>query len=112
MADQSDVENAILALAANAIYPNGAGSASVPGPECLIYRGWPTSAALDADLSAGRVNVTVFPSGEPGENTTRFLQLQATEQTSTTFTAVVDGDAVTIAGSAGRTSSSAYWPTM
>ena len=60
MADESDVETALVALSSAALYPNGANSPSVPGPDCRIYRGWPNSAALDADLTAGRINVTVF----------------------------------------------------
>ncbi len=41
MADQSDVETALVALASAALYPNGTEAASVPGVNCRIYRGWP-----------------------------------------------------------------------
>ena len=63
MADQSDVEIALVSVVSAALYPNGTDEASVPGPDCRIYRGWPNSAALDADLAAGKINVTVFPGG-------------------------------------------------
>ena len=61
MADQSDVEIALVNVVAAALYPDGTDKFSVPGPDCRIYRGWPNSAALDADLAAGKINVTVFP---------------------------------------------------
>ena len=43
-------------------------------PACRIYRGWPNPAALDADLAAGLVNVTVFPGSGTRRNTTRYLR--------------------------------------
>lgn len=66
MADLSDVENTLVTLIAQAIYPTGSanpsalivGSTHVP---CRISRGWPKSSNLDSDLAAGYVNVTVFP---------------------------------------------------
>lgn len=100
MADQSDVENALVALAANAIYPTGSGSPSIPGPDCRIYRGWPNSAALDTDLAAGNINITVFPRGEPGHNTTRYSACWLGSLTSPTLTTSVFGVSVTIAGTA------------
>src|SRR5690349_10674928 len=72
MADQSDVESVFASLISAALYPNGLDAPSVPGPPCRIYRGWPNSAALDADLAAGRINVTVFPLDQSIRNTTRF----------------------------------------
>jgi hypothetical protein len=101
MADQSDVENALVALVANALYPNGSGSSSLPGPDCRIYRGWPNSAALDTDLGNGVINVTVFPQGEPGRNTTRYSQQWQGSSTQSTLTASVSGTSVTIEGTVG-----------
>ena len=100
MADQSDVENALVELAANAIYPNGPGSSSLPGPECRMYRGWPNSAALNADLAAGVINITVFPKGEPGHNTTRYAPRWLSSPANPTLTASVSGVSVTIGGTA------------
>ena len=57
---------ALVNVVSAALYPNGTSEASVPGPDCRIYRGWPNSAALDADLAAGKINVTVFPGGGDG----------------------------------------------
>jgi hypothetical protein len=74
MADQSDVERALVAAVAGALYPDGAEAASVAGVVCRVYRGWPRAAALDADLAAGRVNVTVFPDGAEARDTTRWAE--------------------------------------
>jgi hypothetical protein len=74
MADQSDVENALVAAITGTLYPNGPTAASVIGGGSVtvrVYRGWPVSSALHADLDDGVVNVSVFPSGEP-RNTTRY----------------------------------------
>lgn len=100
MADQSDVENALVVLAAKALYPNGIAAPSVLGPDCLIYPGWPTSAALDSDLAAGRINVTVFPMPEPGRNTTRYRQRWMGPAVQVGLTTSVVGVTVTIGGTA------------
>lgn len=72
MADQSDVEAALVRAIGAVLYPAGAAAPSLVGVLCRVYRGWPNAAALDADLAAGVVNVTVFP--QPGHmtNTTRW----------------------------------------
>ena len=101
MADESDVETALVALSSAALYPNGTSSPSVPGPDCRIYRGWPNSAALDADLTAGRINVTVFPVPGHARTTTRYTQIRSGSPTQPTLTVSVSGTSVTFGGSAG-----------
>jgi hypothetical protein len=76
MADQSDVATALAAAIVARLYPNGATLASIiAGPAgpvmCRIYRGWPTSSALNDDLGAGIANISVFPDGQP-RDTTRY----------------------------------------
>jgi hypothetical protein len=100
MADESDVETALVSLSSAALYPNGTNSPSVPGPDCRIYRGWPNSAALDADLTAGRVNVTVFPVPGHVRTTTRYTQFRSGSPTQPTLTVSVSGTSVTLGGSA------------
>jgi hypothetical protein len=39
MADESDVEVALVNVISAALYPNGTSQASIPGPDCRIYRG-------------------------------------------------------------------------
>jgi len=59
MADQSDVENAMVALAAATLYPLGTANGSVTGAVFRLYRGWPANAALEADLANGIQHVSV-----------------------------------------------------
>lgn len=101
MADKSDVENALVAISSAALYPSGINSPSVPGPDCRIYRGWPSSAALDADLTAGRINVTVFPAHGHVRTTTRYTQIRSGSQGQPTLTMSVSGTSVILGGSAG-----------
>jgi hypothetical protein len=98
MADQSDVETELVTLVSAALYPNGTNESSVAGPLCRIYRGWPKSAALNADLAAGRINVTVFPSSTAGRNTTRYPIGAKTTPLQPTLTAAVARTVVTFAG--------------
>ena len=66
MADQSDVEAALVNIAAAALYPNGTDQASVTGGMIRLYRGWPANAALEADLADGiaHVSVVAVPNGQ------------------------------------------------
>ena len=101
MADESDVEVALTNLVSAALYPNGTSAASVPGPDCHIYRGWPNSAALDADLTAGKINVTVFAGASAGRTTTRYAeQWGEVSAPAPTLTVSVSGTSVTFGGSA------------
>ena len=100
MADQSDVEDALVEAVSIALYPNGTSQTSVPGPDCRIYRGWPNSAALDADLRAAKINVTVFPGGGASRTTTRYAEHWMGAAAHPNLTAKVNGSSVTFGGSA------------
>lgn len=98
MADQSDVENTLVALVAGALYPNGSDAPPATGILSRIYRGWPEAAALDADLAAGRVNVSVFPESG-GRNTTRYLdEWLVPSRAAPTLIGSVTANAVTFSG--------------
>jgi len=77
MADQSDVENALTAIVANALYPAGTESPSVTGNTCRVYRGFPAAPALASDLAAGVSHVTVLASGAI-KNVTRYPRVWQT----------------------------------
>jgi hypothetical protein len=77
MADQSDVENALTAIVANALYPAGTGAPSVTGHTCRVYRGSPTAPALAADLASGVSHVTVVAKGAI-KNVTRYPRVWQT----------------------------------
>ena len=72
MADESDVEVALVAAAAAAVYPNGAAAPPPGGTACRIIRGEPNPEALNVDLAAGVVNVTVSLMEKMSRNTTRY----------------------------------------
>lgn len=102
MADQSDVETALIAAAMEALYPQGLSGPSVCGAPVRLYRGWPESSALDADLAAGYVNITVFPEDTGEHNTTRYLPKWSNPAPITpTLTVSATADSVTFAGTAG-----------
>ncbi len=108
MADISDVENALVNIAAMALYPNGnpqpgqVRAPSVTTDSVRIFAGWPKSAQLDADLKAGIVNVSVFPPKGAEKNTTRFPKdWQESIAPVTTVTADVTGNMITIGGTLG-----------
>lgn len=92
MSDLSDVETAIVNLITGLVYPNGSGAPSAVLNDALapmpvrIYRGWPISANLDADLAAGTMNISVYSRNGTEKNTTRF---HPDFQTVTTETATV-----------------------
>jgi hypothetical protein len=100
MADQSDVENALVEVAFAALYPSGTTEPSVPGPICRVYRGWPNSTALNTDLVAGKINVTVFPGQGSGSNMTRYAKAWLGSPIQPVLTAVVAANSVTFGGSA------------
>lgn len=98
MADLNDVGAALVALAAQAIYPNGTGQASAAGVPVKVFQGWPDPQALDADLVAGTCQVSVFPTASE-RNSSRFPKDWQTLSTNTpTLTAVIAGQTVTIGG--------------
>jgi hypothetical protein len=72
MVDLADVEDKLAALVVSALYPLGVDSDSILGTACRVYRGWPSPAALNADLLSGTVNVTVAPDNDVGRTTTRY----------------------------------------
>ncbi len=104
MADQADVENALVSLVANAIYPNGAAAASaIMGPSgpvtCQVYRGMPNGPTLDTDLARGVMHATVFADATPVRNTTRFPRIwQEVVPVPATLSVSVAGTAASFAG--------------
>jgi hypothetical protein len=102
VADASDVEAALVALSSTALYPAGTASPSIVGSSCRIYRGWPNSAALDADLSSGTINVTVFPVPGHSRTTTRYTQIRSGSPVRPTLVAAVAGTAITLTGAASQ----------
>jgi len=101
MADQSDIEDALVAAVTAALYPQGTAAPSRPGPACRIHRGWPVPAALQDDLAAGHVTVSVSAIDGSLRATTRFPEAWTVAQPATpALTATLDGTEILFAGSA------------
>lgn len=101
MADQADVEQALVELVTGSLYPQGTAAPSAPGPLCRVYRGWPVAGALDADLAAAHVHVAVLPVDGSLRVTTRFLDDWVVgAPLAATLRADVDGDMVAFSGTA------------
>lgn len=98
MPDQADVEEALAAAIAVALYPQGTDGAPTAGVACRVYRGWPTAAALEADLRAGMAHVTVQPVAGTVRDTTRFAAEWQGAAPAPTLRASVDGETVEFAG--------------
>ena len=73
MADLSDVEQAMADTVTSIVYPAGSSQPSILGALCRVYRGWPNSGTLNADLSAGALNITIATDNDAGRTTTRYL---------------------------------------
>lgn len=101
MADQAEVEQALAEAIAGALYPEGAGAASAVGSVCRVYRGWPVSASLEADLVQGIVHATVQPVKGSVKDTTRFSSEWQGAAGPCPLVAEVDGERVRFSGQAG-----------
>ncbi len=101
MADLADVEQAIVSLIEQAVYPQGTGLPSVANTNCLIYRGWPISQNLDKDLAAGNINISVYPQ-DVEQKTTRYPQDYQTLTIPTpALKLTVLGNTITVGGTPG-----------
>jgi hypothetical protein len=98
MADLTDVSNALVALVAQTLYPNGTGQPSVAGIGIRIYPGWPNPQQLDSDLKAGIANVSIYPRPEE-RNTTRYSKdWKPLAVNAPTLTLTINGQQVTVGG--------------
>ncbi len=79
MADLSDVNATLAALAAAAVYPSGTAQPSVAGIAVTIAPGWPQPAQLDQIVGAGNGYVSIYPLPGMDANTTRFAQDEWTD---------------------------------
>jgi hypothetical protein len=99
MADQADVETALAAIIANALYPQGTAAACVLGFTCRIYRGLPNAPALDADLANGVMHVSVMAASTTVKNVTRYpRRWVAVAPVPATLTVTVSGETATFSG--------------
>lgn len=99
MADLNDAKSAIVNAIGAALYPNGSGNPSVTGTATKIYPGWPDEIALNADLAAGVVNISVDNLPGVYRDVTRYKrQWIVPTQVTPTITATVIGMTATLSG--------------
>lgn len=103
MADVIDVQNALVALIEQTIYPNGTSQPSAvvvnsASVACKVYPGWPMPAQLDADLLAGLANISVFTTTTE-RNTTRYPKVwEPFSKTAATLTLTISGQQIIVGG--------------
>lgn len=105
MAGESDVGAALVATVSAILYPNGVSGdppLTVLGCPARAYRGWPNGDALDADLRAQVLNVSVYPRDGTDKTTTRYRpRQQAGTLAATTYTLTAGvGPTITVGGAA------------
>ena len=107
MADESDIENAMVSLIGAALYPSGDPSIDgIASPVCgcvaRIYRGSPAADQIETDLASGAANISVFPEPNMTRNVTRYQPVwQQLGAVTPTLTATVAGLTVTLGGTPG-----------
>ena len=98
MADLTDVQSALVAEIAQALYPNGTAQSSAVSAACKVYPGWPVSASLDTDMAAGAVNISVFGTQMARAVTQMPAVWQTVGITATQLLATVAGLTITLSG--------------
>lgn len=98
MADLTDVANALVAVCAATIYPNGTAQAPAGGVQAKIYQGWPDPAALQSDLLAHIAHVTVFPAMQERVTTRRIPDWQPIAAATPTIFPTVSGTTISLSG--------------
>ena len=88
MADTSDVEAALVALIA----------AACNGLSVKVFRGWPIPAQLDADLAAGIVSISVYPSDVESNVTRHHARWDEWDEVTPTLILSVEENRVIVSG--------------
>jgi hypothetical protein len=97
MADQSEVEQVLVAQIAAALYPTGTANPSIDGNRYRVFRGWPKPDDLDKALTAGIISVWIYTPLQ--RETTRFsMDWQTRNPPVHTIAAAVVGNTVTFSG--------------
>ena len=100
MADLSEITAYFASTIAAALYPHAA--SPVFTESAKVYEGWPNSTALDADMIAGVVHVTVFPMpGSTGRAAQILDESHVIAPAVHGLSASIAGQAVTFAGAPG-----------
>lgn len=104
MADLSDVEQALVQLAASFLQvevpylPGSIVFSDAVQGKVRIFRGWPSAPQLDADLAAGITDVSVYPIAGMVRDNQRYFYRWFTTPTEPTLSATVNGATVSFTG--------------
>ncbi len=98
MADLADVEDTLVDFIVGILYPNGTAASSALGAMCRVFRGWPLPAGLNADLAAGIVNVTVYPSAAPARRLPTLPIVYSSQTAPSVLSATASANVVTFSG--------------
>lgn len=98
MADLTDVQNALVGMVEQAVYPNGISQPSVAGVDVSIFPGWPIRNVLDDEMKAGNAMISVFTTNKVKDVTKFERVFQDVQAVPVTITATVVGNVVTIGG--------------
>ena len=102
MADQSDVENALVSAITNILYPNGLSSAGLLAQSVKIYRGWPNTASLRTRSGGGHAERDRVPESRhvTQHDALGGRRCVPTSSATPALTVSVSGNSATFAGSA------------
>lgn len=100
MADLSDVLNAIRDRCGSVLYPSGgSGPATGVGIPVLVAVGWPSPQSLDAAMTAGSAQLTIYPRTGMEQNTTRGLDDDESLSVNlATWALTLAGQTITVSG--------------
>ncbi len=100
MATIKQVNDNLVSLVTDIVYPDGTGMPSIAGVDVVIYAGWPVKNRLDVDLAAGKAHVSIFAVGQSDKDMTKFYRYdQPIVVTPATLTSTITSPSdVTIGG--------------
>lgn len=98
MATLDECLNALVAIAAQTIYPNGTGQPSIAGTDVRVYPGWPIPANLDDDIRLNKCHVSVFVTAAERNTIRSEARWQPASMTAPTLVLTVGDQVLTVAG--------------
>jgi hypothetical protein len=99
MADETDLEAAIVGLIVAAVYPNGTTQPSVVGQTISVERGWPTEADIRNATAAGTQLIRVYAVAGMSRDAERYQRLwQSARPATPSLTATLEENIVTLSG--------------
>lgn len=99
MADLTHVQDAIVSLIGQVLYPNGTKQKAAVNAACKMYAGWPDPNTMNADMKASTAHISVFALQMSKSTPQMMAQWQALSIKDPTILLEVDGQVLTLSGS-------------